>query len=368
MRTRSILASLALLAFATGCEKKKSNNQFMDQLKQMANSSNAGGEAKTGDPCSLLDTTEVAAAIGPLAAPPYQGTYKPQEGANSCRYDTKDHRRILLTVDWSGGPTVMKMVHFGRGLTDGVSKAGEMKTGTTVLASGDTLVGDWDEIAQGPMQCCELHALRGDQHVELDWTGTRLTPTAAGALLNSAIKRLDHPLPIDGTAGIPAGEKLYAADARDSAVNLCALVPQAVVEAIIGAKLVGPPQPGAQKGAAGLRDCTYQAPSPGGGSIPRIYELTVWEWHDGAVEFAQDQYVIGGATHTMRRQLTGDNTTPQVDTSMYPAGPWEEAGPTTSMGYEAVKGPYMVKSMAMGEQKALLELLGKAITALNTPH
>ena len=371
MRTGSSVAALALLALVAGCEKKKNDNQFVQQLKHMADSMKAanpsqGGEAKTGDPCSLLDTTEVAAAIGPLAAPPYRGTYRPEAGSSSCRDDTKDHRRLLVDVDWSGGPMVMRMIHFGRGLTDGISKSGDMKVGKTVLASGDTLQGDWDEIAQGPMQCCQLHALRGDQHIELDWTGTRLTPAAAGALLNSAIKRLDHPLPIDGDAGIPAGQRLYAADAKDSALNMCALIPRAVVESIIGAKLTGPPQPGSEAGGNGSRQCTYHAPGPG--NIQREFDLDLREWHDGAVEFAEDQYVIGGATRAMSKQFKGDTTSIRVDTSAYPVGPWDAAGPTTSMGFEAVEGPYLVKSMAMGDRKAVLDLLAKATTTLSASH
>jgi hypothetical protein len=374
MQMRSIAIPLVLLTLAVGCSKKKNDNsQLVQQLKHFADSMNAanpnsgGGEAKEGDPCSLLDTADVSAAIGPLAAPPYRGTYRPEEGSSSCRYETKDHRRMLVDVDWSGGPVAMRMIHFGRGLTDGISKAGEMTKGKTVLSTGDTLVGDWDEIAQGPMSCCVLHALRGDQHVELDWTGTRMSMPAAGVLLNSAVKRLDHPLAINGSAGIPAGQKLYAADAQDSAVNMCTLVPQAVVEAVIGAKLIGPPQPGSQKGAAGLRDCTYQAPGPSA-NIPRTFELTVWEWHDGAVEFTSDQYIIHGATRAMSKQFTGDTSKMRVDTSAYPVGPWEEAGPTTSMGFEAVEGPFLVKSLSMFDRDKVLKLLGTATTALKPLH
>jgi hypothetical protein len=368
-----MVASLALLALVAGCKKKSDNNQLADQLKHFADSINAAhptsgdeGEAKTGDPCSLLDTTEVAAAIGPLAAPPYRGTFRPDANSSSCRYETKDHRRLLVDVDWSGGPTVMRMIHFGRGLTDGVSKAGDLKAGKTVLSTGDTLIGDWDEVAQAPLSCCVLHALRGDQHIEIDWTGTRLTMPAGGALLNSAVKRLDHPLAISGLAGIPAGEKLFAGDAKDSALNMCMLIPQAAVESIIGAKLTGPPQSGTSAGGNGLRQCAYHA--PGNGNIQREFDLDLWEWHDGAVEFAQDQYAIGAGTRAMSKQFKGDTTSFRVDTSAYPVGPWDVAGPTTSMGFEAVEGPYLVKSMAFGDRKAVLALLARATTTLSGSH
>ncbi len=370
MPIRSMLAALAILAVLAACEKKES--PFLKQLKEMAKENKGGngaGEATTGDPCSLLDTTEVAAGIGPLASPPYHGTYKPQSGSESCRYDTQDHRRLLVSVDWSGGPMAMKMIHFGRGLTDGISKNGEMKTGQTVLSSGDTLVGDWDEIAQGPMQCCDLHALRGDQHVELDYTGTKLTPVAAGALLNSAIKRLDHPLSINGEAGLQLALQNYAKDAKDSAVNMCALVPQAAAESILGVPLLGPPQPGPQPGGNGLRDCTYKTATPGMPDMPRTYNVAVWEWRDGAVEFAQDQYVIASATHALRKQMPIPNQgQAPPDTSQGPAGPWEEIGPSASMGWEAVKGPYMLKASAFGDSKGTVALMARAVTALSAPH
>jgi hypothetical protein len=66
----------------------------------------------------------------------------------------------------------------------------------------------------------------------------------------------------------------------------------------------------------------------------------------------------------MRRQFTGDTTTPPTDTSEYPLGPWDEAGPSASMGYEAVKGPVLIKAAALGEKKMVLALLSRAVTSV----
>lgn len=361
--------ALLLAAMVSACSQKKQNDeQITAQLKQLQekfgvpDNSSSGGEAKEGDPCSLLDPKEVAAAIGPLAAPPYRGTFRPERRSDACRYDTQDHRRVLVTVTWSGGPTAMKMIHTFRGLTDGV-KQGQMKTGVTVLSTGDTLVGDWDEIAQGPMQCCDLHALRGDQLVELDWTGTRLDPEGAGALLNSAIKRLDHPLSIDGTAGLEAAQRLFDADAKDSAVDMCSLVPQAAAESIIGSKLINPPTRGSGRSGAGL--CTYDAPMPGTGNLRREFDLDLRSWRDGAVEFASDQYAVGIGTRALKRISTGDTTPPASDTTDHPGGPWDAIGHPSSPGWEAVKGPILVRVGAMGDRKAALGLLSRAVTALS---
>ena len=375
MRTHRILVAAALLGVAAACgkhdDKAQANAKLAELSKKLGipidtSGSTSAAQNTEGDPCSLLDSSVVAAAIGTLAAPPYRGTYKPEPNAESCRYETKNHRRMLVSVDWNGGQATMKMVGFGRKLTDQLGKRGEEKMGLAVLSTGDTIHGTWDQVAEGPMQCCDLHALKGDQHVEIDWTGTRLSMQGAAKLLDSAVAHLAHPVAVNDTSALvqAQAESLYAADAKDSTVDMCALVPQAVVESIIGRKLTGPPARGSAPGADGGRDCTYTTTMSGGGNLRQQFELTLWAWHDGAVEFAQDQHTIGMAMHAMRRQFTGDTTTPPTDTSAYPLGPWDMAGPNTSMGYEAVKGPVMIKASALGEKKNVLALLGRAITSM----
>lgn len=375
MRIDRVVAALAVIALAGACKKDDAKDKANAQLAELSKklgipidtSGSAGGaEQAGGDPCSLLDSSQVAAAIGPLAAPPYRGSYKPDPSGESCRYETKNHRRMLVSVDWDGGKIAMKMVGFGRSLTDPLAKHGDEKMGQTVLSSGDTIAGPWDAVAEGPMQCCDLHALKADQHVEIDWTGTRLSMQGAAKLLDSAVVHLAHPLKIDGSApaAIALGDSLYAADAKDSTVDMCALVPQAVVEQIIGRKLTEPPARGQAPGALGARDCTYTTTMPGSGNLRQQFELELRDWHDGAVDFATDQHTIGIAGRAMHRQITGDTTMLPTDTSEYPLGPWDEAGPSTSMGYEAVKGPVMVKVGALGEKKTVLALLARAVTSV----
>jgi hypothetical protein len=219
MSTPRLLAVVAVLALAAACSSKDKSRQSISDLaqklgaKQDSVSQGSGDESNGRDPCSLLDSSEVAAAIGPLASPPYRGSFEPNANSETCRYDTKDHRRILVSVDWDGGAAAMKIVGFGRKLTDPIAKQGEERVGTTVVSTGDTLSGNWDQLAQGPMQCCDYHALKGDSHVELDWTGTRLVPSTAAALLDSAVKRIPHPLPVNGDAGVPAAMQVYATEA-----------------------------------------------------------------------------------------------------------------------------------------------------------
>lgn len=369
MTSRRTITVVALLALTAACnaKDKSSNKGFSNIIQKMGDTTSSSGEEVTGDPCSLLDSSEVAAAIGPLAAPPYRGEFAPNAESPSCRYDTKDHRRMLVNVDWSGGPAAMRMIGLGRKLTDQIAKQGEEKMGTTVLSTGDTLTGSWDKVVEGPMQCCELHALRGDRHVELDWTGTRLTMQAAGALLDSAVKRLDHPLAINGAAGIAAAQQLFAADAKDSTLSMCDLIPQAKAEALLGRPLVKAPQRGSEAGGAGARECTYTTVLAAPGVMPQEYDVTLWAWRDGAVDFAQDQFASHMGTHAMRRQLTGDTTTPLVDTADYPVGPWDEAARAVSPGYEAVKGADLVKVGAY-DKKGALALLAGVVQALEAPH
>ncbi|MFI5241978.1 MAG: hypothetical protein ACHQRL_03125 [Gemmatimonadales bacterium] len=360
-----IIALLASLVVVAACSKDKSGSQQLSELSKKLgvplDSNGSAGSAKTGDSCSLLDSSEVEAAIGPLANSPYHGSSRPNADAPDCRYDTKDHRRMIVNVDWSGGPAAMGVIRMGRGVTDQISKKGEMKTGTTVLASGDTLVGEWDEIAEGAMQCCDLHALRGDQHVELDWTGTRLSTEGAAKLLDSAVKRLDSPLKIDGAAGVPAALQLYSQEAKDSTLNMCALLTQADVETALGKKLSAPPQPGT--GMSGVRECDYHVVTQPGFPVEE-YDLTLMSWRDGAEAFAEDQYVVAMASHALHRQITGDTTATPTDTLDHPPGPWDEAGFMASPGYEAIKGRWLVRVSAMGHREAALGLLARAVTAI----
>jgi hypothetical protein len=367
MTSRRCLAVLSVLAIAAACnaKDKSGNKDLSDMIQKMSDTSSSSGQEASGDPCSILDSSEVAAAIGPLASPPYRGEFKPNADSPSCRYDTKDHRRMLVNVDWSGGPMAMKVIGMGRKITDQIAKNGEEKTGTTVLSSGDTIAGPWDQIAEGPMQCCDLHVLRGDRHVELDWTGTRLSSKGAAALLDSAVKRLDHPLAINGARGVAAAMQNFAADAKDSALVMCDLLPQAKAEALLGRPLVKAPQPGT--GVAGVRDCTYTTVLAAPGVIPQEYDVSLRSWRDGAVEFANDQFASHMGAHAMRRQLTGDTTPPPVDTANYPVGPWDVASRSVSPGYEAVKGPYLVKVGGF-DKPATLALLAGAVQALAAPH
>lgn len=350
MRT-GLLLGLTLTCVGAACGSVKNDKQ-----PSVQHASDATGS----DPCSLLDTTEVIAAVGPLAGPPYIQPYE----SDVCEYDTKDYRRLLVTGDWSGGKMTMKMGNFGRQLSD---KALQAKTQTgIVLKPGDTLHGNWDQIAMAPMSCCGLDALEGDRHVGMDWTGTKLTLAGAGALMTSAIKRLDHPLAIDGGTGKAAAQQRVAAMAQDSALDVCTLVSASEAAAILG-PLSKPPDHGPPQAGPNVRSCYYYTRMPirSGAPPPRdalfTYEIDLKEWRDAHATFASDQFIIGNGVNGMRRQFMGEDSTAAPTE---PAGPWDDLGSSVAGGYEAVKGPILLTANALGDRAKLLALLAKAVTAL----
>lgn len=352
-----VAATLVLIAALSACTSHSGDSSS----GQATESQDSGAVSSNGDPCTLLSASEVTAAIGPLAGAPYRGSPIPEESSDVCRYDTQDHRRLLVSVDWTGGKLAMKMLAFSRALTDRALQA-ETKFGT-VLKSGDTLRGSWDQVAATPAACCSLDALKGDQHVQLDWAGTRLTVAAAGALLNTAINRLSHPLSVDGTAGAPAALQRLAAMAQDSALDACSLVSQSAASAIIGVALSGPPDHGDPGSAPTRTSCYYRAPMPNTPNLALVYEIDVKAWNDAPAQFAEDQSLIHGAITGLRRQLTGDSAAPAQPAE--PPGPWDEIGPSDNGGYEVVKGPLLLLGSTTGDHARLRTLLATAVTALH---
>ena len=117
-------------------------------------------------------------------------------------------------------------------------------------------------------------------------------------------------------------------------------------------------------GASGVRECDYHVVTPPGYPVEE-YDLTLEAWRDGAEAFAEDQYVVAMASHALHHQLTGDTVATPTDTLEHPSGPWDEAGFMSSPGYEAFKGPWLLRVSAMGHREAALGLLARATTAMS---
>jgi len=161
-----------------------------------------------------------------------------------------------------------------------------------VAKAGDSLHGNWDQIAVTTASCCSFEALKGDRCVQLDWEGTKLSLQQASALLTTAIRRLDHPLTISDTVGLTAARQRWAAMAQDSALDACSLVSQAEAEAIIGTPLSSPPDHGTAPGGVSPQVCSYRTPIPGMPNRNYEYSIEVHAWNNGREQFASYQFVI----------------------------------------------------------------------------
>ncbi len=160
------------------------------------------------DPCSLLQTSEVEGALGaPLGTPPYRGgSNSPAPGGDDCIYQTTNFQTVALSVDWDGG---QQAYHIGDFVGNAVKRTGALSDKARqamVSEDGSTIGGEWDEAKLTPFNCCIFNALRADQMISIDFTGSVMTLKAAAALVDAALKRMDKPLSLDGGANVAAAK------------------------------------------------------------------------------------------------------------------------------------------------------------------
>src|SRR5690242_21834484 len=112
MRMHRVVAALAVIALTGACKKHDAKNDANEQIAQLSKklgipidtSGTAGGaQSAEGGPWSLLDTSLVTPAVGPLAAPPVRGTYKPQTAGGAGPHETKNPRPMVGGGGWEGG-------------------------------------------------------------------------------------------------------------------------------------------------------------------------------------------------------------------------------------------------------------------------
>ena len=277
------------------------------------------------DPCSLLQTSEVEAALGaPLGTPPYRGvSYNPALGSNDCTYQTARFQTVTLSVDWDGG---QQAYHIGDFVGNAVKRTGVLSDKAKqamVSEDGSTIGGEWDEAKLTAFNCCIFNALRADQMVSIDFTGSAMTLKAAAALVDAALKRMDKPLSLDGDANVAAAKTFL--QGRPKPIAPCSVLTQAEVEAILGSALAKAPEEDKSV-------CTYTLPRlpdvP-----PRIYDLQ-FLWSGGNYNFRQDLSAakMGGAA------LGGMSMTVKVDQQVSDAPPASApgSGPAPAAGTHTV--------------------------------
>jgi hypothetical protein len=321
------LAWLACLAIA-GCSGKPSANTLNATAPPPMAQSNVD-ENDQDDPCSLLEPKEAEAVLGaPLGTPPYRASNgTPTADGSDCMYQTANFRQIIFTVEFTDGAQSYNMTGFAKKLLSSAPSEGAKKAFT--MDDGTELAGEWDEAQLTAMNCCIFNALRGDQMISIDFTGTDAKLPQAASLVDAAYKRIDKPLKLDGAANVAAAQAFLKT--RPKPIAPCSVLSQSEVEAIVG-PLISPPVPG------GTTDCEYKVPPKGG--MPRSYELH-YIWRGGYADIRSTAHIarVGGmAVRGTVSDVAGEKTMvgalgeapPKTDDPPIPAAapgdPWERAG------------------------------------------
>src|SRR6185295_4622584 len=192
IRTWTTGVTLLLVLLTGACSKSGSPNA------ESASASRDEGDADESsaglDPCALLEVTEVEAALGKLAGPPYRlGQDGPEKGGKDCRYDAANGRSIKLGAMTDGAGAIMKFIGMPAGMAQDAGLKGKLP-----VPDGATFGGDWDEARI--VGCCILNAMLGDAMVDLDFTASKLDMKQAATLVNTALGRLEKPVQVNGDA------------------------------------------------------------------------------------------------------------------------------------------------------------------------
>jgi hypothetical protein len=137
------------------------------------------------DPCSVLSREEAEAVLGKLVVAPYRvdkGSALADGGGGSCAYYTGQHRALVLTPHFVGGPDAMRYARGGRnalGAVGIVDREGE---------GADTLEGPWDEVAIGLDG--ELAMLKGERMLEIEYLTSSTDMAGAIRLAGAGLRGL----------------------------------------------------------------------------------------------------------------------------------------------------------------------------------
>lgn len=309
---------LPLVGFAARNDQESVSAGIASSANDAAPASAGTQDARKNDPCSLLQSGEVEAILGPLAGPPFRAAgATPRPNGEDCRYEAADRHAIRINVTRQGGAQLIRMMGAMQGT---VNKAGlkELK-----LLDNSTVAGAWDDASIS--QCCEFNALHGDQVVTVGIAGSHATLAQAAGLADAAVKRLDRPLEIDGAAGIKSAQARAAQ--RPKPRSVCDLLTRADAEQIAGVSLLAAPK-------GDNESCTYAWALDGNGSRYAI-ELKV-QWQDGFAEMRTISSLVGNASSMIGLGQSSGQTTPVRNT-----GPWDEFSESI-IGVMAVKRDVLV--------------------------
>jgi hypothetical protein len=306
MRYYGTGAAFLLCAVLAGCSGKPSSGAgavSAGSSEQPPVAQSDTDEFHHEDPCSLLDPKEVEAVFGgPLGTAPYRGAIdNPVADGSDCVYRSANFQAITLSVDFDGGQQAYHVSDFVGNLVKGASVVNDKTKKAMVSEDGSEIAGEWDEAKLTPFTCCVFNALRADQMISIDFTGSSATLKQAAELVDAAFKRMAKPLSLDGGANVAAAKAFLKT--RPGRRDPCSVLSQAEAESILG-KLIAPP---AAKGDT----CSYERPPQG---IRQVYELG-YKWRGGNYDFRTDLQAAkmgGAALGTMEFQSTTQQQVPDA--------------------------------------------------------
>jgi hypothetical protein len=331
---QSRLSGLVWMAciLMAGCSKHPSGALTAATPPPMAVSDTE--EDDQNDPCALIEPKEAEAVLGaPLGTPPYRASNtKPQADGSDCVYQTANFHQIVLSVDFEGGAQSYSITGFGKKLLSTEPSANVKKAFT--MDDGTELSGEWDEAQLTAMNCCIFNALRGDQMITIDFTGSEATLPQAASLVDAAYKRIDKPLKLDGGANAAAAREFLKA--RPKPIAPCSVLSQSEVEAIVGPLTAPPVENKSPSNSDGF--CEYHVPTNKGG-IPRSYDMK-YTWQGGYADVRSTAHItqVGGmAMGGMVTDVVGEKTAKAMGVGSAkapdpfpppgaPGEPWERAG------------------------------------------
>ncbi len=336
----STALAAALLLIACG---KSSTPPAASAAAPVAEATAASPQAKADphDPCRLLEPKEVEAALGaPLAGAPFRaesanrsdgGTPLPE--GDACWYETADHHNIAIEVTWKDAGAVLS------GIGGYLAKAEAATKGLVKLQDGSELTGEWDEVKV--LGCCTFMALRGDAMVEIDFGGSTANFEQAGALADAALRRLDAPLPIDGTAGIAAATQREAQ--RPKAGDPCSLWTAADIEASVG--ILKKLEPSSD-------ECTVTFENDKGRNVLFVSTVT---WRNGYRRYREGNQMLGGMLGAALKEIGAEGS--KAGKSQTLDGPWD-AAQQTAVQFNSVRHDVQIairqRGMSPDDLKALL--------------
>jgi hypothetical protein len=259
----------------------------------------SSSESDQNDPCSLLEPKEVEAALGaPLAVPPYRsfnGPFGATPNGGTCVYETAKFRFITLEVTYSGGTQAYSMIGMTKNLMKSAADPGMANNvkKNFKLDDGSEISGEWDEASLMPMNCCIFSGLRGDQLITIDFTASPATLRQGAMLVDSAYKRIAHPLKIDGGASVEAAKALQLT--RPKPIDVCSILTRAEVEAILGTLSAGP-------APAGQSGCNYSVTGGEGNARPQ-YDVQI-RWTGGYSDWRSKHHVAGIGKASLNQIVT----------------------------------------------------------------